>query len=393
MTRRARRDGRYRHPLRPASSAPLDAHCDPNPLWGLAESRQDLGKTVGSSPPSPPRNAFPPNFCGLRATLGVVVAAQLLALVMTLTSATSLDSLYHGLAFRSLFILWVALCGALLLCIVGRWLRALPLGWAALASWSLVQLVTLGASLVVIALFADTWPDLDRPTFVLRNLGLSGIVTALGLHYLYIQHLWRAQVEAESQARFQALQARIRPHFLFNSMNTIAHLTRADPALAEEVVQDLADLFRASLSDSRRQSTLGDELELARGYLRIEGQRLGERLRVEWDLEGLPEAAPLPRLVLQPLLENAIYHGVEPSQSPGRILIAGRYRRGQVNLSIRNTLPPDAAPSHREGNRMAIDNTRQRLAGFFEDRALLAVGGVEGDYQVRLTFPYPWRPG
>ena len=159
--------------------------------------------------------------------------------------------------------------------------------------------------------------------------------------------------------------------------------------LAEAVVEDLSDLFRASLSDAGRHSSLGDELELARGYLRIEGQRLGERLRVRWDLEPMPEEAPLPALVLQPLLENAVYHGIEPAASPGTISIVGRYRRQRVNLSIRNSLPQQASVRHRSGNAMAMENTRQRLQGFFEGQASLTVGEVEGEHQVRLVFPYP----
>ncbi len=189
----------------------------------------------------------------------------------------------------------------------------------------------------------------------------------------------------------QALQSRIRPHFLFNSMNTIASLTRSNPALAEEVVEDLADLFRVSLGDVKRQSTLGKELELARQYLNIERHRLGERLRVEWDLKGLPESAMMPPLILQPLLENAVYHGIEPAAAGGAIRISGRYRRGRVNLSIRNSLPESSAGSHRKGNKLALENIRQRLAGLFGMQASLLESLVEGEHQVRLVMPHPWR--
>jgi two-component system sensor histidine kinase AlgZ len=160
--------------------------------------------------------------------------------------------------------------------------------------------------------------------------------------------------------------------------------------LAEAVVEDLADLFRAALSDAAGQSSLGRELELARGYLRVEQLRLDERLQVEWDLEELPEEAPLPMLTLQPLLENAVYHGVEPLAHPGVIRIAGRYRSGRVNLSVRNSLPPpDSRPGHREGNRIALENVRQRLLALYPDRASLSLGRVEDEFQVRLVFPYP----
>jgi two-component system sensor histidine kinase AlgZ len=210
------------------------------------------------------------------------------------------------------------------------------------------------------------------------------------LRYLYLYSQWQRQVVARSEARFQALQARIRPHFLFNSMNTVASLTRSDPRRAEALVEDLADLFRAALSDPEGGSTLGRELELARQYLSVEQQRLGGRLRLEWDLEELPEEASLPLLVLQPLVENAVYHGIELSSEIGVIRIAGRYRDRRVNLSVRNSLPlSSSGEGHREGNRMALDSVRQRLAAMYPERCSLTVGRVEDEFQVRMAFPYP----
>ena len=336
-------------------------------------------------------DSFLPNFCSIRMVFAVVITAQLLAIVLTLGTTTTAADFAGELSLRSLFVQWIALCAAALLCLSRPLLRRLGDGLAGLLAWLLVMAVTLLVSGVAVVVLGD-WPDSGVPAFIYRSLGIGAIVSALVLRYFYIQHLWRRQVEAESEARFQALQSRIRPHVLFNSMNTIANLTRSAPALAEEVVQDLSDLFRASLSDVRRMSTLGDELELARGYLRIEHQRLGDRLKVEWDLEALPEQAPLPALVLQPLLENAVYHGVEPDSKPGNISITGRYRRHQVNLSIRNSLPTANPGQRRQGNQMALENVRQRLAGFFNQQASLVVGEVDGEHQVRIVFPFPWKP-
>jgi two-component system sensor histidine kinase AlgZ len=205
--------------------------------------------------------------------------------------------------------------------------------------------------------------------------------------------MWRIQVEAEAEARFQKLQARIRPHFLFNSMNTIANLTQTNPQVAEEVVQDLADLFRATLSNANESTTLAKELELAYRYLNIEKQRLGDRLQVLWDVEDTPGDATLPPLILQPLVENAVYHGIAPSRSPGLIRISGHYRRAQVNLSVRNTLPgeDEAGTRHTSGNRMALDNVKQRMTAMFDGEARVIVSRVDGDFQVRLVFPYPWK--
>ena len=339
---------------------------------------------------------FLPNFCSIRNTFMLVVSAELLAMVLSLSADVSPRGLPQELGLRSLYVQWIALTSAGLLCALRPWLRKMKNIQVGFVAWLIMQGVTLVIGEVAYQLMerAGQAVDMlgDHRLFLLRSLGVSAIVAALGLRYIHVQYLWRKQMVAESQARWQALQSRIRPHFLFNSMNTIASLTRSQPEIAEEAVQDLADLFRASLSTADRLSTLGDELELARGYLRIEGQRLGERLRVQWDLEELPEEAVMPHLMLQPLLENAVYHGIEPSPNGGTILITGRYRRRKVNLSIRNTQPPVGSSGHSKGNRMALDNIRQRLEGAFEGEARLAMSEVEGDYQVRLVFPHPWKP-
>ena len=336
--------------------------------------------------------SFLPNFCNIRVVFMVVVTTELLAIVLTLASGTSLSSFSGDLSLRSMLVQWIGLTGTAMLCLLRKPLSRLGHTLSGLIAWVLLMLITLLVAVAAQYLVGLYETASGFYSFLMQSLGISAIVSAMLLRYLYIQHLWRQQVVAESQARFQALQSRIRPHFLFNSMNTIANLTRSDPKLAEEVVFDLSDLFRATLSSAQNQSTLGDELELCRGYLRIEAQRLGDRLKVEWDLEGLPEQAPLPPLILQPLLENAVYHGIEPSSEPGVIAISGRYRRGRVNLSIRNTLPSNPGIKHRKGNSMALLNTRQRLEGYFADEATLNVNSVDGDHQVRVVFPYPWKP-
>jgi len=318
-------------------------------------------------------------------------------MVLTLSADVASDQLLHELSLRSLFMLWIALVSAALLCALRPWLNQQSNIKAGILAWLIIQAVTLIVSEVAFQMLNNTDQPLlgairDHADFLFRSLGISMIVTALGLHYLHIHFLWRQQAVAESQARLQALQSRIRPHFLFNSMNTIASLTRTRPEIAEEAIHDLADLFRASLSSAENRSTLGDELELARGYLRIEKQRLGERLQIEWDLDELPEDASIPQLVLQPLLENAIYHGIEPSPEGGRIQITGRYRRSRVNLGIRNSQPPEGSPQHNAGNHMALENIRQRLEGLFSGEARLTMSEIEGDYQVRLVFPHPWKP-
>lgn len=354
---------------------------------GSRESRQREAADAVERP------IFLPSFCAIRSVFAVVVTGELLAILLSLAAIEHLQDLLKQLSLISLMVQWVGLTTAGLLCLLRGWLQRLGNQLAGLIAFLLLQGMT-----ALVCLFTG-WLDLEMSfalftpdrDLLLRAMGISAIVGVVVLHYLYLQYLWLRQVEAESSARLQALHSRIRPHFLFNSMNTIASLTRSDPRLAERVVVDLADLFRVSLGDAARPSTLGRELELARHYLGIEQVRLGDRLRVEWDLEGLPEQAMLPPLILQPLLENAVYHGIEPAADGGTIVITGCYKRRRINLSIRNTLPSQGEQSHRQGNRLAMENIRARLVGTFDIEASLTESHVDGEHQVRLVFPHPWR--
>jgi two-component system sensor histidine kinase AlgZ len=183
------------------------------------------------------------------------------------------------------------------------------------------------------------------------------------------------------------LQARIRPHFLFNSLNTIAALTASNPALAEEAVQDLAELFRVTMRDMRERVTLEQELDFTRSYLRIEAQRLGDRLQVDWTLKNLPLGAPVPALILQPLVENAVYHGIETRAGGGRVHILATFNRGVLRLEVRNPLPQQPARPPHGGNRMALDNIRERLQLAYGAEAKLEMDHREGLYRVRILLP------
>ncbi|ESQ16983.1 MAG TPA: sensor histidine kinase [Chromatiaceae bacterium] len=339
-----------------------------------------------------------PDFCSLPMALGLVLYGELLAILFTLVSVNALSEFWGQLGPLSVLVLAIVLGSATLLCLLRRPLRALD-GRVAVAL-ALVVVVAAALLMTSLAVWLLPWagnggllPD-DGPRGLLIRAGLtSAIVGAIMLRYLYLHSQWREQVEAVANARFQTLQARIRPHFLFNSMNTIASLTQTNPRLAEEVTEDLADLFRASLATDAISATLGQELELIRRYLNIESHRLGERMSVAWDLVDLPGDAPLPPLILQPLVENAVYHGIQPSPEPGRIDIVGRCRRGMVDLCIRNSLPdPELAVGmHRKGNHMAVENVVQRMDAMFHGSARVTHECDDREYLVRLVFPYPWR--
>ncbi len=343
---------------------------------------------------SPSPRTFLPDCCGKEAVFTVVIGGGLLALLLVLGSAQYLEDPWTSLGFLSLYVQWIGLLTLGLWCLSQRWLIRLGDTLGGLTAWALAMLVTLGVSETTAWLFAGfpemtDFAEAERGMRLLQSLGISAVLFALALRYLYLNHRWRLQLQAEAEARLQALQARIRPHFLFNSINTLASLIRSQPLLAEDLLSDMADLFRASLTERREASSLGAEIELTKGYLHIEQQRLGDRLRVEWDIEELPRQAKLPLLILQPLVENAVYHGVEPSLEPGPIRILGRYRHQQVNISIGNSLPPSDSP-RRSGNRLAVDNIRQRLQTLFGHHASLEESRVDGQYQVRLVFPHPW---
>jgi two-component system sensor histidine kinase AlgZ len=224
------------------------------------------------------------------------------------------------------------------------------------------------------------WP------FLLPNLGIAAIVGGLTLRYFYVAHEWKRNVELEARSRIRALQARIRPHFLFNSLNTIASLTRSAPERAEEAIEDLADLFRVSLAESRAQITLREELEVARLYQRMEQLRLGDRLQVRWHVGELPPHAIVPSLLLQPLLENAIGHGIEPLPEGGVVTVDGRLDGDDVVIEIANPVS-ETARAVRSGNRMALDNIRQRLELAFPGRASVEVADSDATYKVTLRFP------
>jgi two-component system sensor histidine kinase AlgZ len=340
-----------------------------------------------------------PDFCAPRAVLMVLVVVTLTALLLTLAAPGV--GFWTELARRLLFLIWVALSGAALLCA----LRPRIAAHGALAG----ALVVLGLLLVVVAgVSVAAWGVLSSPMFnpgnllgtpaeelwlfLARNLAIGLLVGAAALRYAYVTQQWRLNVEAQARSRADALQARIRPHFLYNSMNTIAALTRSDPARAEEAVLDLTELFRVNLDEQRSLITLHDELENARAYVRIEQLRMGERLRVHWSVEAMPMQARLPALTLQPLLENAILHGVSQLPGGGDVHVGGSSADGMMLLRVRNPLPLDRlgeidASTSRAGHGMALENIRERLELLHGARASVKAGREGDEFVVQLRFP------
>ncbi len=341
------------------------------------------------------RSLYLPDFCTSRAALVLILIVELTAFVLTLARQSPVVDFWTDLARTSLFLLWIGIAGAALLCLSSKRLARLSVAQGSTVVFLLIAAVIAAVSTCACLIgrtevvgdlgVAELFPR-NLGLFLLRNLSIGLVITALALRYFFVTHEWRRNVEMQAAARVHALQARIRPHFLFNSMNTIASLTRSNPALAEQAVQDLADLFRANLNEQRNVLLLEEELEIAHIYQRIEELRLGERLRVDWKIEALPRNALVPGLLLQPLLENAIYHGIEPRPEGGTVTVSGEMSGRLITIVVRN--PVGEARGSRGGNQLALANIRERLVLMYGEKALIKAGRFDFEYIVTLRFPY-----
>jgi two-component system sensor histidine kinase AlgZ len=219
-----------------------------------------------------------------------------------------------------------------------------------------------------------------------RMLFWTGVVVVVLL--IWFDLVARAYAPALAEARLMALTARIRPHFLFNSLNAVLGVIRSDPRRAETALEALAELFRSLMRENRNLVPLSAEISLSRQYLDLERLRMGERLQVRWDIESCPPDALVPPLMLQPLLENAVYHGIEPLSESGEIQVRLARRQDRLVIEITNPCGPPEAGNHRSGNRMALDNIRERLALFFDLEADLKIDTADHRFRVRIEFPY-----
>ncbi|MFD2752903.1 histidine kinase [Comamonas terrae] len=213
----------------------------------------------------------------------------------------------------------------------------------------------------------------------------AALVTALVLRA-------RGSTPAQTQARLAELQSRIRPHFLFNTLNSAIALVRAEPAKAETLLEDLSDLFRYALAEPHSTATLAQEIELAQRYLAIEQVRFGDRLQMQWQLDPDAHGALLPPLLLQPLVENAIRHGVEPGLRGGKLQIRTQRRGEQAVVHIINTLPADGAAQDTaspSGHRIALANVKARLSLLHDLHGSFSARVQGGFFIVRIAVPLP----
>ncbi len=223
----------------------------------------------------------------------------------------------------------------------------------------------------------------DSPAEIVRPCLLTAIVTGIVLYYFYLQE--RAYSPAIAEARLQALQARIRPHFLFNSINAVLSLIRSQPKRAEKALEDMADLFRVLMAENRDLVPLAQELALCHQYLDLEKLRLEDRLKITWKIEDMPSDAMIPPLILQPLLENAVYHGVEPMPDGGEIIVGIYTKQKELHIIISNPYTPQN--NHHSGNKMALKNIKERLKLHFDLESSLKTSINNNRYEVHISIP------
>jgi two-component system sensor histidine kinase AlgZ len=309
----------------------------------------------------------------------VLIVVNLLALAAALVAARDLAGMLDEFVLGAARTEPPLVAALAVLYAAAPWLRRMPY-WRGIAVVVALVLALTAATHAALAEFAGGG--------LARSLLIAAATAGAVLAYLRLHT--KAYSPALAEARLQALQARIRPHFLFNSLNAVLGLIRRDPRRAERTLEDLADLIRALMSDGRSLVRLADEIALVERYAAIEQLRLGERLRLSWELDSAPGDAMLPALILQPLLENAVYHGIEPGTGTGDVLVRIERRGARVHVLIENPWHEEGS-ARRAGNHMALDNIRERLMLFFDDEARLE-SRVEGArYRVEIDIPYRGR--
>ncbi len=356
-------------------------------------------------------NNLLPHLCSGPSVVGLVLAGELIALALVLVKSSLWGFSWMQLGYLSMVVQWIMLLSALVLCQLSSVFSRFSTLLAGCLAYSVVLLI----ALIVISLALWLMDDYVDVWALAKNMLLAAIFSGIFLRYLYLQQQLRRQQQAELQSRIQALHARIRPHFLFNSMNAVASLIPTNPDLAEKVVEDLSQIFRVSLQEVSLVS-LDEEINLCKSYVGIEQIRLGKRLQVEWHCDHQCGDTRVPSLILQPLIENAIYHGVQRLIHGGVIRISTWMDNEQLTIKVRNPTPTlkdnqtdkldslfdSSGESKSNGNRMALHNIEHRLSAHYGNGASITMEqiglAVQGDeqetnigYEVTLTIPLEKR--
>ncbi|MGS2718607.1 sensor histidine kinase [Eionea flava] len=331
-------------------------------------------------------NGFFPYLCSGTAVFGLVLLGELIALALVLM-ASSLSAFSWGqLGYVSMVVQWIVLLSAAALCYLSPRLAQLSPQIAGAIAYGCVLLIAYAVIASGLWLMMGVVPWLIAAQYMM----LAAIIAGIFLRYLYLQQQLRRQQQAELQSRIQALHARIRPHFLFNALNAAASLIPTKPVLAEQVIEDLSEVFRTSLQQASL-VPLQDELDLCQRYVAIEQVRLGDRLTVEWHLQENMPASHVPSFLLQPLIENAICHGIQRIADGGKIEISVTANDHFLQLRVCNPvtdLPASETDAltyslnKKAGNHMALENISYRLQAHYGDQAVVNAGLI-GDTETR----------
>ena len=320
-----------------------------------------------------------PNFCHLGVNLRIALTVEAALVAGVIARASDAAAFWvefieiSALAQPTLLLTLLALCAA------GRWLRSQPYRQGVGLTLALGVAVPVLAALWLNPLLAGVG------VFSLVGVAVFSVLLGAGL-LAFFNLRSRALSPAITEARLQALQARIRPHFLFNSLNAVLSLVRSDPRRAEHALENMADLFRSLMGNANQLAPLEDEVALTRAYLELEQLRLGDRLQVAWHINKMPADALIPPLVIQPLVENAVYHGIEPQSEGGEISLNIYLSADKVHILVRNPIATEV--SHHKGNHIALDNIRERLLLHFDLDARLKLEPMGTVYQVHIVIPY-----
>lgn len=325
-----------------------------------------------------------PNLCQDKAVFFLVVVAELFVVLLLLADATYAAFDWQRLAIMTLHVQWVCLMSAALICWTRRFVVHMP-NWKKLAvayGWCVL-------TGFIVSLMGQYLQHQAKINFsvVLRHTAMTMLVAALVLRYFYLQFQLIRQSKAELSSRLQALHSRIRPHFLFNSLNSVASLIPVDPVRAEHAVEDLADIFRATLKESFDLVPLGQEISLCKRYLSLEGLRLGDRLRVTWHEHADLTQWQVPQLTLQPILENAIVHGIQKMPEGGDIDVQLHDSDRMLKITVTNPLPAYAEKS--DGNQLGVENIQDRLRALFGDEARVQGMVRDQSYICIVNIPKP----
>ena len=367
----------------------------------LPRAAEWAGRVPGLFAPVPASDLdeshFLPNFCRGRAVFGIIAIAELLAIVITLITRRISENLFQDLLLISLFVQWIALASAATLCASRRFLNRLPnpraLGFAYLLLLAVVLAVSEAAVWALWLTGSITSPRPDwYAYFHIQNFTVAAILNALALRYFLARHQLRQRTLSEARARLDVARARLRPHFLFNTMNIIASLIRSAPDKAETAVVDMADLFRTMLGEDESLIPVNNELAIARKYLDIEALRFDERLQVDWEIGKFPRRAVIPVLTLQPLLENAIQHGIEPNPLGGTIGVRLWEDGETLHIAVSNPLPKRKPKSPSDaGKESTLENLRLRLDSHYGAAARFEI--QEDRERFTATVSIPTRGG